>query len=132
MKKSQITKKAENIIVDKKNVGSELVKRIQTQEDMSNAILQSSHQFYLLLQSLLKDQFNFDDKDLKRLNKEVTHAVEGLAYFEDNGLHPLSGRALDDLINVTVRHYEQLKANRAGLELPTNPKAFKLLYGKKK
>ena len=72
MKKLKLIRKEETELVTKKNVGAKLVAKIQNQEDQVNAVIRSSHQFYLLIQSLLKDQFNFDDKDLKELNKSVT------------------------------------------------------------
>ena len=127
MKKLKLIRKEETELVTKKNVGATLVAKIQNQEDQANAVIRSSHQFYLLIQSLLKDQFNFDDKDLKDLNKSVTKAVEGLAYFEEKGLLPLSAGSLDQLVEVTQHHYEQLKADRAGIFLPTDKKAAKLL-----
>ena len=128
----KIIKKEETTLVTKKNAGAEIVARINSKEDMVTAVYQSSHQFYLLIQSLLKEKFNFDDDDLKNLNKEVTKAVEGLAYFEEKGLHPLSGHSLDQLVDVSMHHWDVLKAARSGLELPVNKKAAKLLMEEKK
>lgn len=127
MKKSEITLKNKATL--------DLVKELKNMkniEDLGTAVLESSHQFYLLIQSILKEKYNFDDKDLKGLNQEVTHAVEGLAYLEEKGLHPLSGHSIDEMVNVTVNHYQTLKAARAGLALPTDKEATRLLYGKKK
>ena len=132
MAKNKLINKEETKLVTKKNAGAELVKRVENTEDMGTAVYRSAHQFYLLLQSLLKDEFNFNDNDLKNLNKSVTKAVEGLAYFEEKGLHPLSGHSLDQLVSVTQHHYQTLRAARSGLELPVNKKAAKLLMEEKK
>lgn len=112
------------------NLVTEL-KSMKNVEDLGTAVLRSSHQFYLLIQSLLKERYDFKDKDLKDLNKEVARAVEGLAYFEQKGLHPLSAHSIDDLVSVTVNHYQTLKAARAGLELPSDKEALKFLTGEK-
>jgi hypothetical protein len=130
--KNEIIKKGENKLITKKNIGSELVKRIEKQEDMANAVIHASHQFYLLIQSILKEKYGFDDKHLRDLNKEVTRAVEGLAWFEEKGLNPLSAHSIDQLVDVTLNHYAMLKAARAGILLPTNKEAAKVLMGKKK
>ena len=122
-----IVSKNEQVVITKKNIGNELIKRIETKEDMANATIRASHQFYMLIQSLLKSKYGFDDKELKNLNHEVAHAVEGLQYFEDKGLNQLSAYSLDQLADVTLNHYDQLKAARAGLELPTDKNAVKLL-----
>ena len=128
----KIIKKEETTLVTKKNAGAEIVARINNKEDMVTAVYRSAHQFNLLTQSILKQKFNFEDRDLVELNKEITKAVEGLAYFEEKGLHPLSGHSLDQLVDVTVRHWDVLKAARSGLELPVNKKAAKLLMEEKK
>lgn len=108
------------------------LKKMENVEDLGTAVLQSSHQFYLLIQSILKEKYSFEDEDLKNLNQEVTRAVEGLAYFEEKGLNPLSAHSIDQLVDVTVNHYQMLKAARSGLELPSDPDAIKLLINKKK
>jgi hypothetical protein len=123
------------IKVTKQNVALDLakeVKQMKNVEDLGTAILHSSHQFYLLIQSILKEKYNFDDKDLKDLNQEVAHSVETLAYLEEKGLNPLSAHSIDQMVDVAVNHYQMLKAARAGINLPTSPEAMKLLYGKKK
>lgn len=108
------------------------LKQMENVEDLGSAVLHSAHQFYLVIQSILKDKYGFDDTHLKELNQEITHAVEGLGYFETKGLHPLSAHSIDDLVNVTVHDYQRLKAARSGLELPTDEEATKLLYPNKK
>jgi hypothetical protein len=108
------------------------LKSMKNVEDLGTAVLQSSHQFYLLIQSILKEKYGFNDTHLKDLNQEVAHAVEGLAYLEEKGLHPLSGNSIDQMVDVTINHYDVLKAARAGIELPTSKDAMKVLYGKKK
>ncbi len=130
--KNKIIKKGKAKLVTKKNLGAELVKIIENQEDMATAVLHSSHQFYLLIQSILKAKYGFSDKHLGELNQEVTHAVEGLAWFEEKGLNPLSAHSIDQMVDVTINHYSMLKAGRAGLALPTDQEAAKVLMGKKK
>lgn len=130
MKKSR---KDKDIVVTSK-VTLDLVKELKQMEnveDLGTSVLRSAHQFYLVIQSILKEKYAFDDKELKSLNKEVAHAVEGLSYFEQKGLHPLSAHSIDELVDVTVNHYTTLKAARAGLELPSDKDAAKLLMGKK-
>ena len=120
---------------DKPEVALNLVtelKSMKNVEDLGTAVLRSSHQFYLLIQSLLKERHGFDDKDLKDLNKEVARAVEGLAYFEQKGLHPLSAHSIDGLVDVTVNHYKTLKSARTGLKLQSDKDAFKFLTGENK
>lgn len=127
--------KSKKLQITKAGAGMNLVKELKSMEnveDLGTAVLQSSHQFYLLIQSLLKQRYDFSDKELKDLNKEVTHAVEGLAWLEEKGLHPLSAHSIDGMVDVTLNHYKVLKAARSGLELPSDPNAIKLLYGKKK
>ena len=132
MAKNKLVKKSETKLVTKKNVGSELVKRVENTEDMGTAVIKSAHQFYLLIQSILKAKYGFSDKHLTEFNKEVARAVEGLAYFEEKGLNPLSAYSLDQLAGVSLNHYQMLKAARSGLTLPTDKEAAKLLMGKKK
>jgi hypothetical protein len=138
MKKSKSitvkTKKPEDSIVQSK-ITLDLVKELKEMknvEDLGTSVLRSAHQFYLVIQSILKERYSFDDKELKELNKEVAHAVEGLGYFEQNGLHPLSAHSIDELVDVTVNHYTTLKAARSGIELPVDKTAAKLLMGNKK
>ena len=127
MKKSRaLTKKTQPMSLVKE------LKKMENVEDLGSAVLHSSHQFYLVIQSILKEKYGFSDKHLQDLNKEVTHAVEGLGYFESKGLHPLSAHSIDDLAKVTIYDYQRLKAARSGLELPTDKEAAKLLFGKKK
>ena len=127
MKKSKaLTKKTQPMSLVKE------LKKMENVEDLGSAVLHSSHQFYLLIQSILKAKYGFSDKHLQDLNKEVTHAVEGLAWFEEKGLNPLSAHSIDQMVNITMNHYTMLKAGRAGLELPTDKQAAKLLFGKKK
>ena len=136
MKKS-IVKKADGIMkfVNPKNAGLSLVKELKEMknvEDLGTAIYQSSEQFYLLIQSILQEKYGFSDTHLKELNEEVRKAVEGLAWFEDKGLNPLSVKSVAQLTDVTMNHYQTLKAAKAGLELPTSKEALKILMGKKK
>jgi hypothetical protein len=122
------------MVLDRGKTTLNLVKELKDMknvEDLGTAVLQSSHQFYMLIQSLLKEKYGFSDKHLKELNKEVTHAVEGLAYFEERGLNPLSTHSIDQMVDVTLNHYDMLKAGRAGIELPTNQDAARLLMKKK-
>ena len=133
MKKSK-KEEPKDIVVQNQvtlNLVKEL-KQMENVEDLGTSVLRSAHQFYLVIQSILKEKYAFDDKNLKDLNKEVTHAVEGLGYFEQKGLHPLSAHSIDDLVGVTVNHYQTLKAARAGLELPSDKEALKFLIGEKK
>lgn len=139
MKKSNglVPKKASEVTkyINPKNAGLSLVEEIKSMEsieDLGTSIYQTSHQFYLVIQSILQAKFGFDEKELKDLNQEVTKAIEGLAYFEDKGLHPLSVHSAGQLVDVTMNHYETLKAARSGLELPTSKQASKLLHGDKK
>ena len=112
-------------LIDKTN-------KIATTEDLANTMIQTSHQFNLVTQSILQQKFGFDDKDLKDFNKELSHALEGLAFFEDKGLHPMSLHSLNQVVDVSLNNYQVLRAARAGLELPTDKEANKLLMGKSK
>lgn len=129
------TKKQSKDIVKQNSVTLDLVtelKSMENVEDLGTSVLRSAHQFYLVIQSILKEKYSFEDKELKDLNQEVAHAVEGLGYFEQSGLHPLSAHSIDQLVDVTVNHYTTLKAARSGIELPVDKSAAKLLMGDKK
>lgn len=118
----------------KQKVTLDLVKELKSMknvEDLGTAVLEAAHQFNMITQSLLKQKYGFSDAHLKEFNEEVKHALEGLSYVESKGLNPLSGYSMDQLINITLNHYNMLKAARAGIELPTSKDAFKFLNGKK-
>lgn len=130
MKKTQTISK----YVDPKKVGLELakeVKKMENVEDLGTAIYHTNNQMYLLIQEILRKKFEFSEKDLKELHQEATRAVEGLAWFEDKGLSPMSLHSIGQLVDVTLNHFEQFKAARAGIELPSSPSARKLLENKK-
>jgi hypothetical protein len=119
----------------KQKVTLDLVKEIKSMkgvEDLGTAMLESAHQFNMITQTILKQKYGFSDTHLKEFNEEVKHALEGLVYVEEKGLNPLSGYSMDQLIDVTLNHYQMLKAARAGLSLPTDQEAAKLLMKKKK
>jgi D-alanyl-D-alanine dipeptidase len=99
-------------------------------EDLATATMHTSQQFYFLIQDLLRNKFMFDDHDLKELHQEVTRAVEGLAWFEEKGLTPLSPHSIGQLVDVTLHHYQEFKAKKAGIELPHSKVANNLLQGK--
>ena len=99
-------------------------------EDLGSSIYQTTQQFYLIIQSLLKDKYSFTDEELKSLNQEITKAVEALAWFEEKGLHPISPNMVEQLTDVTLRHYQEFKASKAGIALPTGDQASKLLKKK--
>lgn len=127
MKKTKaLTKKTQPMSLVKE------LKKMKNVEDLGTAVMHSSFQFYMLIQSILKEKYGFSDKHLADLNKEVTHAVEGLAWFEEKGLNPLSAHSIDQMVDVTMNHYTMLKAGRAGLALPTDQEAAKVLMGKKR
>lgn len=107
---------------------SEELKKMENVEHLGTSIYHTSQQFYLLIQSILLDKYGFTEKQLKELNVEVKKAVEGLAWFEEKGLNPLSPYSIAQLVDVTLHHYQEFKANKAGIELPTNKRAAKLLH----
>ena len=127
MKKTSIAK-----YMDPSNVGMELAKELKSMknvEDLGSSIYQTQQQMYLLIQDLLRTKFNFTDKELKDLHQEVTRAVEGLAWFEEKGLTPLSVHSIAQLTDVTLHHYNEFKAKKAGIELPSSMTAKKLIEG---
>ena len=116
------------------NVGISLVKELKKMnnvEDLGTAMMHSSQQLYLLIQDILRTKYDFTEKELKELNQEVTHAVEGLAYFEEKGLNPMTPTSIAQMVDVTMNHYKTFQAARSGLTLPTSKEATKLLEGKK-
>lgn len=129
------TVKKESEIIKGTKWTTELVDKtdkIESTEDLANTMLAASHQFNLLSQSILQQKFGFTDKDLNDFNRELAHSLESLAYFETKGLHPLSLHSLNEVVDITMNNYQKIKAARAGLTLPTDKDAAKLLYGKKK
>lgn len=126
MKKNKaLTKK-----VDAKNAGMSLVKELKKMsnvEDLGTSMYHTSQQFYLLIQSILRDKHNFSEEDLKKLNKEVTVAVEGLAWFEEKGLNPMQPSTIAQLTDIVLNHYGAFKAAKSGITLPTSNEAQKLL-----
>lgn len=116
--------------IDPKNVGLALaseVKKMKNVEDLGTSIYHTNQQVYLLIQSILQKKFEFTEEDLKILNQEVTKAVEGLEWFEEKGLNPMSVESIGQLVNITMHHYHQFKATRAGIALPESKEAKKLL-----
>ena len=112
------------------NVGLSLAKELKdfsNVEDLGTSMYHTSQQFYLIIQDLLRREFNFEEKDLSRLNREVIKGIEGLDWFEEKGLNPLSVDAVGQLVNVTLNHYQQFKAAKAGISLPVAKEARKLL-----
>lgn len=125
MKKNKLAK-----YITPKNAGINLVNELKTMsnvEDLGSSIYKTSQQFYLLIQSILKAKYDFSEKQLSDLNKEVTKAVEALAWFEEKGLNPISARSVAQLVDVTLNHYNQFKAAKSGIVLPTSSIAKKLL-----
>jgi hypothetical protein len=119
--------------MNKENVGIELVKELKQMknvEDLGTSIYHTSQQMYMLIQDLLRMKFNFTPQELKELHQEVTKAVEGLAWFEEKGLSPLSPDSIGKLVDVTLNHYNEFKAAKAGISLPNSKSATKLLEGK--
>jgi len=131
LKKSIVLKKETGI----KNIGKtkwtvDLVDRtdkIATTEDLATTMIQTAHQFNLMTQSILQNKFGFTDKELKDFNNELAHALEGLAYFEEKGLHPLSLYSLNQVVDITMNNYKVLKAARSGISLIADKDAAKLL-----
>jgi hypothetical protein len=122
--------KALVIPINQKNAGLSLVKelkKMENVEDLGTSIYHTSNQFYLLLQSILREKHNFTEEDLKKLNKEVIVAVEGLHWFEEKGLNPMQPSTIAQLTDIVLNHYDAFKAAKAGIALPTGREAKKLL-----
>lgn len=122
--------KALALPVNSKNAGISLVKELKNMEnveDLGTSIYHTSNQFYLLIQSILREKYEFDEEQLKQLNKDVTKAVEALAWFEEKGLNPMQPSTIAQLTDIVLNHYNQFKAAKAGITLPTSKEAKKLL-----
>lgn len=122
-----------SIQVSPKNAGIKLaeeVKKMESVEDLGTSIYQTNQQFYLVIQSLLVQKFNFTEDALKGLHTEVTKALESLASFEDRGLVPLSYHDVGILTDLVLNKFTDMKVKRIGFDVPNAIETKRIKRGK--
>jgi len=72
----------------------EFAKEVESTEIRGTAIFEASQQMLLVIFDCLRRYHNLSYEDLKRLNKEMTDVLRGVAEFEDAGLSMLSQHSM--------------------------------------
>lgn len=109
----------------------DLVKEMDTKEDMASSIMESSQEMMMVIFDCLRRYHGWNDKDLKQLNKEITDVLTGVKEFEDAGLSMLSPHSVkivgDNVQELGISgllgkiaevRYQKTRMIKAGIEVP--------------
>lgn len=103
---------AKNMVLD--------VKNMKTIEDVGTSMYESGQQLVLAVEMILKNQFGFDEKQLKKLEKELYHVMMVTKYVEDRDLSVMSHYTMEMVANIAQkRTLDKFKENPSAMFLPT-------------
>jgi hypothetical protein len=102
MANSIMKKQTQLAVVDPKSIVQtmekampEWVKKINTKEDMGNAVYTTSQEFLMAIDDTLLRYFNFTEDDIKRFHRELEDILKGVKEFEEHGLNIMTPHSMD-------------------------------------
>ena len=144
MSKNLVLKKKESSMTTKETLFKnsimermpEFVQKVETKEDLGNAMYETGQEFLLVIDDVLERYYNFTPEKIKAFHADIQDILKGVKEFEKAGLNILSvdstrtvgemhenGELFDALKELAQIRNTKNRMARTGLEYPFLPEA---------
>lgn len=99
--------------ITKRNMGAALVKEVKKVEDIGTAMMQTSQEFTLCVEEVLKKKFGFTPDQLKLFEQELRYILAITREVEQSGLSVLGPHDMAEVGKIAAMREVRLKIDKA-------------------